>query len=242
MRDKISKLLSCLLITLSLSVLSIAAVAQQIYTGHDNTPRLRGVNVGYALSASQLSDLSTNWGGPNVIRYQLTYYGTYASYFQASGYGNNDSSDVSTAAFNDYDSWLTNEIYNSGSDLHNLINYCRPLGIKVLIDLHTSPGGVTSSGTSRIFMYQQEYAELQTKWQNMAWQFRNEPVVWGYDICNEPIDYPMGSVTQSQLQWTWNAEDLAIAQIIRSNDTTNANGQPAHSIIVETPGGNDVDF
>jgi len=77
--------------------------------------------------------------------------------------------------------------------IDDLIGWCRDVDMGVLLDLHGAPGGQTgtniddSLGQPELFM-NARYAELTEQlWVAIARRYRDEPVVLGYDLLNEPL-------------------------------------------------------
>ena len=67
---------------------------------------------------------------------------------------------------------------------------CRKYGIRVVLDLHVTPGGRRAGGEFNMF-FEREYADyFVDKWRRMAERFRgNADVIYGYDLCNEPVQH-----------------------------------------------------
>ena len=235
------KFLKATIAILSFCWCSSACVAQQVYTGHDNTPLLRGANIeSTTLGASDMYALGS-WGA-NVVRYQLSYTGPDAANFQ--GGGSNTDSDISAADRTDYMNWINGEINGKAgyTDLRNMITWCAANNIKVIIDLHVTPGGYIYDGSQRIFVYQQDYKDLLSIWKSMATAFKGNSTVWGYDLCNEPIDGTVGAKTNTLTGGsivyykTWNQIYPSVTTTIRSIDNTIYDGfsnDYQHAVIVE---------
>lgn len=78
--------------------------------------------------------------------------------------------------------------------IDRLIDWCRDHRIWVLLDLHGAPGGQTGTNIDdspnnlpELFMderYRRHTIEL---WRELARRYRDEPVVLGYDLLNEPL-------------------------------------------------------
>jgi hypothetical protein len=196
------------------------------------------MGVGYLLNPTQETDLAMNWGRPNVIRYMLIYYGP-GWHTLHSGEASNNEGDVAPSVRAAYLAWMNDEITNPHSGLHSFIDYCSKHGIRVLIDMHDPPGGVTVKNEERIFAFEQDYQDFLKVWASMAKEFAGNPTVWGYDVCNEPIDFPDGTDTPVR---TWNDVVLPAAKLIRKYDNSNNSSNPQHAIVVESVGGNNQYF
>src|SRR3989449_7919058 len=79
--------------------------------------------------------------------------------------------------------------------LDRLIGWCKAENIYVMLDLHAAPGGQTganiddSAGYPWLYQSPKEQEHLVTIWRRLATHYRDEPVVLGYDLLNEPIPH-----------------------------------------------------
>jgi hypothetical protein len=77
--------------------------------------------------------------------------------------------------------------------LDGVIGWARDTGMKVIIDLHAAPGGQTGinhddgPGLPLMFYVPAHQALTVALWRHLAERYRDEPVVLGYDLLNEPI-------------------------------------------------------
>src|SRR5476651_763327 len=77
--------------------------------------------------------------------------------------------------------------------LDRVVEWSRHAGLRVILDLHCAPGGQTgtniddSRGYPWLFESESAQAQLLTVWRNLARHYRDEPVVLGYDLLNEPL-------------------------------------------------------
>jgi endoglucanase len=74
------------------------------------------------------------------------------------------------------------------------IDWCRTHRLWLLLDLHGAPGGQTGTNIDdspnnqpELFMDPANRALTITLWQMLARRYRDEPVVMGYDLLNEPL-------------------------------------------------------
>lgn len=81
--------------------------------------------------------------------------------------------------------------------LDRVVEWSRDAGLHLIMDLHCAPGGQTgtniddSRGYPWLFESESAQAQLITVWRNLARHYRDEPVVIGYDLLNEPLPaYP----------------------------------------------------
>ena len=78
--------------------------------------------------------------------------------------------------------------------IDRLIEWCREHKLWVMLDLHGAPGGQTGTNIDdsphnlpELFM-EPRYRELTVRlWQDLATRYRDETVVLGYDLLNEPL-------------------------------------------------------
>jgi hypothetical protein len=163
-------------------------------------PRLRGVMYGPHGKEADLRVLAS-WHA-NLIRWQLYWY---------EGSQPNHKPNLA-----EYDRWLNATL----DEIDHFLPLCHQLGLNVLIDLHTPPGG-TVDRQMRLFMdkrFQDHFLKL---WDRIATRFKDRPALWGYDLLNEPIE---GRVSSGLRDWPALAEQAA--QRIRQID-------PKHAIIFE---------
>lgn len=77
--------------------------------------------------------------------------------------------------------------------IDRVIEWCRKHGLYVILDMHDAPGGQTGDNIDDSYGYpwlmispksQELYCKI---WRAIAAHYKNEPVVLGYDLLNEPI-------------------------------------------------------
>jgi endoglucanase len=77
--------------------------------------------------------------------------------------------------------------------LDSLIRWCRTERLYVILDMHCAPGGQTGDniddGYGYPFLFDNEQSEQLTIdiWRSIADHYKNEPIIMGYDLLNEPI-------------------------------------------------------
>ncbi|GHU79613.1 hypothetical protein FACS1894145_4130 [Bacteroidia bacterium] len=73
------------------------------------------------------------------------------------------------------------------------VKWCKAAGLYLILDMHDAPGGQTGDNIDDSYAYpwlfesakmQKLYAGI---WQKIAERYRNEPVILGYELLNEPI-------------------------------------------------------
>jgi hypothetical protein len=83
----------------------------------------------------------------------------------------------------EYDRWLDSEL----EDLEKALDASLRYGLKVVVDMHSPPGGRYENNELAIFhepIYQDHYVAL---WEDIARRLKDHPAVWGYDLVNEPV-------------------------------------------------------
>jgi endoglucanase len=77
--------------------------------------------------------------------------------------------------------------------LDRLVDWCRSESLYVILDMHAAPGGQTGDNIDDSwgypFLFESNESQQLTVdlWRKIAARYRNEPVVIGYDLLNEPI-------------------------------------------------------
>lgn len=120
-----------------------------------------------------------------------------------------------------------------------LIEWCRPNSIYLILDLHAAPGGqgenadINDYDPSKPSLWESEENQKKTiaLWQKLAERYKDEPVIAAYDMINEPNwgfedhenDLNGCSETQNTLLWAFQKE---LTQAIREIDQN-------HIIVIE---------
>jgi endoglucanase len=79
--------------------------------------------------------------------------------------------------------------------LDRLVQWARKDGIYIIIDLHCAQGGQTGTNIDDSYGYPSLYSSKlaqaynSTLWMRIANHYRNEPIILGYDLLNEPIPH-----------------------------------------------------
>jgi len=77
--------------------------------------------------------------------------------------------------------------------LDRVVDWCRREGLYVILDMHAAPGGQTGDniddGWAYPFLFESSESQDLTAslWRKIANRYRNDPIVIGYDLLNEPI-------------------------------------------------------
>ena len=95
---------------------------------------------------------------------------------------------------------FTNEDYMGGEGdargfriLDKLISWCKKEGLYILLDMHCAPGGQTGDNIDDSwgspFLFDNEASKQLTIdiWRKIAKRYKNETIIIGYDLLNEPI-------------------------------------------------------
>ncbi len=165
----------------------------EVFRGHD-AARLRGLVGAGTFRAEDLREMR-RWGA-NVVRWRL---------LNPRWPRTEIPSDPAT-----YEAWLKAEL----EDLQKALDLARELEMRVLVDLHSPPGGRLPDGTLRMVLDRflgQYFVDI---WRRIAQRFRDHPALWAYDLMNEPVQKrpsPPGV-----LDW-WGLQEAA-AQAVRAED------------------------
>jgi len=157
-----------------------------------DAPRLRGVMYGPHGKEGDLRDLAS-WHA-NLIRWQLYWY------------------KGSLHDLDAYDRWLNKTM----DEIDGFLPLCEKLGLRVVIDLHTPPGG-TRNRQMGIFEEKRFQEKFVESWDRIATRFKNRPAIWAYDLLNEPVE---GAIAPGLEDWPTLAE--RVAKRVRAIDPVRA--------------------
>ncbi len=162
------------------------------FKGHD-LPRLRGAMSPNSIKDEDFRDLTKGWNA-NLVRYQMT---------RQWGAANTDLNLV------EYDAWIEEKM----TALDRLLNAALTYGFKVVVDLHSPPGGRYEDRSMRIF-YEKQYQDHFVKvWERFAKRYKGHPAIWGYDLVNEPVE-----VKPAPPELDYHATQTRAAKAIRAID------------------------
>ncbi|QKX17863.1 carbohydrate-binding protein [Microbulbifer sp. YPW1] len=97
--------------------------------------------------------------------------------------------------------WENGQLSDHGFQYFDrLIDYCRTHGLYVLLDMHAAPGYQnpgdhsdnmdSNAGQPRdsVKFWDGNNVQIASQvWRHIADRYKNEPVIWGYDLINEPV-------------------------------------------------------
>ncbi|MBI1389468.1 MAG: cellulase family glycosylhydrolase [bacterium] len=115
--------------------------------------------------------------------------------------------------------------------LDNLIAWCKKYGVYVIIDMHGAPGGQTGQNIDdspnnepELFSNPENQDRLEALWVKIAGRYKDEAIVAGYDLLNEPLPQRTGAAEKykDQLEPLYKRLTAAIRKV-----------DPKHMITVE---------
>lgn len=77
--------------------------------------------------------------------------------------------------------------------IDRLLNWCREENLPIILDMHCAPGGQTGDNIDDSYGYPWLFESKEAQnimvniWQRIAIHYKNEPLILGYDLMNEPI-------------------------------------------------------
>jgi endoglucanase len=149
-----------------------APLSQPIFRGH-SLPRLRGAMVApSSLTDKDLAILAQNWGA-NLVRWQLI----------------RNRVPPNETGYTAYDQWLAREL----ALLDRGLDWAGKLGVKVVVDLHSPPGGKPApsgyqAAIGSLWTDPGAQAKFIEVWRKIAGRYQGDSRIWGYDLVNEPDD------------------------------------------------------
>jgi len=164
--------------------------------GSNPVTRLRGVMSPQVFSKKDFDDL-VSWNA-NLIRWQMWQHSTDKT---------------------PYNDWLDSEL----NELAQVLDAAKERGIKVVVDLHSPPGGRLPDGTMRMFLEKEFQEEFIRNWEKIARRFKGHPAIWGYDLINEPVQ----TLPSPEGLGDWLGIQVLAGQAVRAID-------PLTPVIIET--------
>jgi hypothetical protein len=175
---------------------------EEQFVGHD-VPRLRGAMHGPEFVEEDFRALVEDFGA-NHIRWQLNWVPM-------------DKATEWARDLDAFDEWLAGAL----DECDKAIALAEELGVLLLVDLHTPPGGRADAGVCRMFQERRYQEKLLEVWDTIARRYAGRDAIWAYDLINEPVE---GVVADGLMDW----RELATAatDVIRAAD-------PGKPVLVE---------
>ncbi len=77
------------------------------------------------------------------------------------------------------------------------LDYAKKYNLKIIVDLHTLPGGRTTSSQNRM-IFEKKYLDLYIEmWEKIATRLKGHPALFGYDLFNEPVQIQNSAVSSA---------------------------------------------
>lgn len=129
--------------------------------------RFRGTMIPTLPTSADLTVLGKEWHA-NLCRWQLTWEGF-------------PRSKADTATIPEYRSWLDGVLKR----VDECLPTCRQVGLHVVLDLHTAPGGRDDANNCVLFQKRELADEFVAIWQMLAKRYKGERQIWAFDLLNE---------------------------------------------------------
>ena len=140
-----------------------------VFKGHD-LPRLRGMMSPSEFRDGDLEVLGREWNA-NLIRWQLITRWL-AKYKYPTDYD-----------LDQYYAWLEAEL----EDMDKALADCLKHGIKLVVDLHSPPGG-RRPNRDMVMLHEPPYQDaFVAVWEKIARRYKGHPAIWAYGLVNEPV-------------------------------------------------------
>lgn len=142
------------------------------FRGHA-LPRLRGVMHGPRFEEANFRDLAQTFRA-NQVRWQLNW----TPMHKAEEWARD---------LEGFDRWLESVL----PDADKAVEACERYGIRMLLDLHTPPGGRREKGICRMFQERRYQDKLVSVWEQLARRYKGRAIIYAYDLLNEPVEGPV---------------------------------------------------
>ena len=117
----------------------------------------------------------------------------------------------------EYAAWVDSRLDN----LEGVLRWADARGMKICVELHSTPGGVRAGDRATAMLYDERLADAYVEtWRRIATRFSGHPALYGYDLVNEPKQVAFAPESY------WDIQRRA-AEAIRKID-------PATPIVVES--------
>ncbi|HJH03028.1 MAG TPA: glycoside hydrolase family 5 protein [Victivallis vadensis] len=169
----------------------VNAAAAKIPRGKFTGTRYRGVMSGGDLSPEAFATLGA-WGA-NLMRFQF-----------------NPAKGEKIDTREEYLAWIKRKI----KELDAILPLVKQYRMKIAIDLHTGPGTTMSRVASNVLGVSTDLETLEEAWRRIAAHYRGNPLIYGYDILNEPVPERYVSDRVNP----WEAMAGRVVKVIRETD------------------------
>ena len=107
----------------------------------------------------------------------------------------------------------------------SVVEWCRETGLYLILDMHDAPGGQTGDNIDDSYGYpwlfeseksQQLYCDI---WRRIADYYKNEPVILGYELFNEPVApyFPNMEEMNNKLEGLYKMGTAAIREVDKNH-------------------------
>lgn len=95
-----------------------------------------------------------------------------------------------------YEDYMGENNPNAGFEkIDSVVNWCRDNNLYLILDMHDAPGGQTGDNIDDSYAYPWIFEEEEDQnlycdiWKSIAERYKDEPVILGYELFNEPIPH-----------------------------------------------------
>jgi hypothetical protein len=159
---------------------------------HSST-QFRGVMSPATFRDEDIKTLGMDWNA-NLIRWQLV----------------NTLPKDKIYSLTKYDDWLNAKL----NELDKVLIACKKYGVRVVIDLHSPPGGRDSTTETSMFYNKTFNDHFISIWKRIAQRYKGNTTVWGYDLVNEPVQEDLPST-----EMNYRNTQIRAAEAIRQIDS-----------------------
>ena len=86
----------------------------------------------------------------------------------------------------EYAQWIDSRLDN----LADVLSWAQARGMKIVVDLHSPPGGKRQRPREMNMLHDDKYADAFVEtWRRIARRFAGNPAIYGYDLINEPAQW-----------------------------------------------------
>ena len=97
----------------------------------------------------------------------------------------------------EYTQWIDSRLDN----LADVLRWAQARGMKIVVDLHSPPGGKRQRPREMNMLHDDQYADAFVEtWRRIARRFAGNPAIYGYDLINEPAQWGAARNSYWELQ------------------------------------------